>query len=168
MSNCGDTWQGSIRWRSLFENGAQLTVNVDLSDGMNISEAVQVADALFDNCMGSHPHEVVSANMSGQGIWKRKTSFSKLASSLSDTIRDMSLRSTERENEKSQGLTEIHMGLKWYRVHCGHCVVGVQASKTSESFIPILIWSKGASLIMPGIFNPLSSWTMPIAYGAMI
>jgi hypothetical protein len=46
-----------------------LTVGVDLSDGMNMSEAVQVADALFDNCMGSHPHKVVSANMSGQGIW---------------------------------------------------------------------------------------------------
>ena len=55
MSNCGDTWQGSIRWRSLFENGAQLTVNVDLSDGMNISEAVQVADALFDNLHGITP-----------------------------------------------------------------------------------------------------------------
>jgi hypothetical protein len=46
-----------------------LTVGVDLSDGMNMSEAVQVADALFDNCMGSHPHKVVSANMNGQGIW---------------------------------------------------------------------------------------------------
>jgi hypothetical protein len=47
----------------------QLTVDADLSDGMNISEAVLVADALFDNCMGSHPHEVVSANMSVQRIW---------------------------------------------------------------------------------------------------
>ncbi|MGD0978588.1 MAG: hypothetical protein ABR962_05535 [Candidatus Bathyarchaeia archaeon] len=46
-----------------------LTVNVDLSDGMNQSESVQVADALFDDCMGQYQHEVVSANMTAQGIW---------------------------------------------------------------------------------------------------
>lgn len=46
-----------------------LTVGVDLSDGMNISEAVQVAEALFGICMGLHPYKVASANRSGQGIW---------------------------------------------------------------------------------------------------
>jgi hypothetical protein len=46
-----------------------LTVSVDLSGGMNISEAVKVADALFDKSMGQRPHKVVSAKVSGQGIW---------------------------------------------------------------------------------------------------
>ncbi len=47
----------------------QLAVDVDLSDGMSIIEAVQVADVLFCNCMGAYSHEVVSANMSEQGVW---------------------------------------------------------------------------------------------------
>jgi len=49
----------------------QLTVRLNLSDGMSITEAVQVADALFEDCLGSfaYSHEVVSANMSGQEMW---------------------------------------------------------------------------------------------------
>ena len=52
-----------------------LTVNVDLSDGMNMSEAVHVAYALFDDCMGTWQHEVVSANMTEQGMWTVQLSW---------------------------------------------------------------------------------------------
>ena len=52
-----------------------LAVSVDLSDGMNMTEAVQVVDALFSDCMGSHHHELLSANMSGQGIWTVELSW---------------------------------------------------------------------------------------------
>lgn len=52
-----------------------LMVNVDLSDGMNMSEAVYVAYALFDDCMGTWQHEVVSANMTEQGMWTVQLSW---------------------------------------------------------------------------------------------
>jgi hypothetical protein len=52
-----------------------LTVNVDLSNGMNLSEAVQVAYALFDDCMGTWQREAVSANMTEQGMWAVQLSW---------------------------------------------------------------------------------------------
>jgi len=52
-----------------------LAVSVDLSDGMSMTEAVQVVDALFIDCMGSHHHELLSANRSGQGIWTVELSW---------------------------------------------------------------------------------------------
>lgn len=46
-----------------------LTVRIDLSDGMDINEAIQVGHALFDDCMGTYQHEVTSANMTQEGSW---------------------------------------------------------------------------------------------------
>ncbi len=46
-----------------------LTVRIGLSDGMDINEAIQVSYALFDDCMGTYQHEVVSANKTQEGTW---------------------------------------------------------------------------------------------------
>jgi len=46
-----------------------LRVPVELSDGMDRNEAVQVAYALFNETMGPVQHELVSANMTQEGNW---------------------------------------------------------------------------------------------------